>query len=594
MSENINISTTSNFDNQELSLDSSSQYLDTFYELEDITSILPPPLTFEISSVENSLRVNTTSKQRSKKSLVWDFFKNLGVNSENIDIGHQCNDCGQIFSSRSSTGTLKSHLKGHKGLLDGFSREKQQLLNFNTTLNSISNENISEMQTDNITIMIAHWLVKESLPFSTVESKTFLQTLQYINSNVKLPTRNTFIAVLKDVYKSMKFSLKKKLKNIPGKISITLDIWTSRSNMPFLAITGHYVNDDWILQKLVLDLPLLPHPHNATDIFLKVLDVLKDFEIEKKVLGVTTDNGPNMVASIRLLKSFLLENHGIQIAPRRCIAHVLDLVVKSGLEYIKPSLEKVRGFTNTLANSSLLSQQLRETAAFSNLQREAPHANKIPQDVPTRWNSTYLMMHAYSKMPTIINVMIEGNPSLQRFRLTLQEQATLFPIMEFLEPFYNTTKTLSGSTYSTMALALMLTDDLILTISHILSEPSQPQYLKDAARKMAIKFEKYKEEFYEPTAFFASILDPRIKTMLIPQELNKENNLQILENILRSNYNNENETVSAVSLSNMGKFIQCFLFLLSLFIIVSIYKVWYKRNCYDISNLICYSIFTVL
>ncbi len=218
MSENINTLTNFTFDNQESSFDPCSQILDPFYELEDISSNLPPRLTYEISSVEDPLMVNIISKQRSKKSQVWDFFKNLGINNEGINIGYQCIDCGQIFSSGSSTGTLKSHLKGHKGLLDGFSREKQQLLNFNTSLNSISNENISEMQKDKITIMVARWLVKESLPFSTVESETFLQTLQYINSNVRLPTRNTFLAVLKDVYKSMRFSLKIEAKKYSRKI----------------------------------------------------------------------------------------------------------------------------------------------------------------------------------------------------------------------------------------------------------------------------------------------------------------------------------------------------------------------------------------
>ncbi|KAL0208073.1 hypothetical protein P9112_010660 [Eukaryota sp. TZLM1-RC] len=60
-----------------------------------------------------------------------------------------------------------------------------------------------------------------------------------------------------------------------------------------------------------------------------LFNLFEEFELTKNFLGITTDNGANVVASVQLL-SDRLRDLGIVIAPRRCSTHILNLAVKWG------------------------------------------------------------------------------------------------------------------------------------------------------------------------------------------------------------------------------------------------------------------------
>lgn len=62
------------------------------------------------------------------------------------------------------------------------------------------------------------------------------------------------------------------LKNIPGRISFTLDAWTSTNCLPFLGITGHWINKNWELKETIIDFFKLAGAHtgeNLADAFQK-------------------------------------------------------------------------------------------------------------------------------------------------------------------------------------------------------------------------------------------------------------------------------------------------------------------------------------
>ena len=42
-------------------------------------------------------------------------------------------------------------------------------------------------------------------------------------------------------------------KNIIGKISFTIDIWTSPSAKSFLSLTVHYIDNNWKLRNVLVD-----------------------------------------------------------------------------------------------------------------------------------------------------------------------------------------------------------------------------------------------------------------------------------------------------------------------------------------------------
>ncbi|GBC48178.2 zinc finger BED domain-containing protein DAYSLEEPER [Rhizophagus irregularis DAOM 181602=DAOM 197198] len=80
------------------------------------------------------------------------------------------------------------------------------------------------------------------------------------------------------------------LQNTSSKISFTIDAWTSSNNFSFLGITAHWVTENWKLKSFLLDFIKLEGPHSGANIKDAFLKSLKNFNIESKILGVTTDN----------------------------------------------------------------------------------------------------------------------------------------------------------------------------------------------------------------------------------------------------------------------------------------------------------------
>ena len=61
---------------------------------------------------------------------------------------------------------------------------------------------------------------------------------------------------------------KDKLKNMfmasDYKICITTDMWTSIQNLNYMCITTHFIDDDWILHKRIIDFKKVPDHKGIT------------------------------------------------------------------------------------------------------------------------------------------------------------------------------------------------------------------------------------------------------------------------------------------------------------------------------------------
>src|SRR4030095_2140389 len=93
-----------------------------------------------------------------------------------------------------------------------------------------------------------------------------------------------------------------RLRNAGGKISVTLDCWTSPNNTAFLGITAHYIDNDWALQSFLLDFVPLPGDHTGENLCEAFVGVCERRGILDKLQGVTTDNASNIGSLLTCLR----------------------------------------------------------------------------------------------------------------------------------------------------------------------------------------------------------------------------------------------------------------------------------------------------
>ena len=85
-----------------------------------------------------------------------------------------------------------------------------------------------------------------------------------------------------------------------GKPSATLDLWTSRARLGFLAVSLHLQTKNHVETK-VLDVAYIPTPHTAENVKKKNGQVLQQYELnEEDVFKAVTDNASNMKKAFRV------------------------------------------------------------------------------------------------------------------------------------------------------------------------------------------------------------------------------------------------------------------------------------------------------
>ncbi|KAJ1696633.1 hypothetical protein LUZ63_005145 [Rhynchospora breviuscula] len=123
---------------------------------------------------------------------------------------------------------------------------------------------------------------------------------------------------------------------------------------------------------------------------------------------------------------------------QRCGCHILNLVVQDGLSVLSDEIKKVRETMKYLRHS----QARMERFKLASAQARVPN-KKLAWDVPTRWNSTYLMLE----------LSLELRPDIERYA-TIDKHYTLKPddleweaveaLMDCLKIFYTATLKFSG------------------------------------------------------------------------------------------------------------------------------------------------------
>ncbi|KAL2240165.1 UNVERIFIED_CONTAM: hypothetical protein Sindi_0657700, partial [Sesamum indicum] len=110
------------------------------------------------------------------------------------------------------------------------------------------------------------------------------------------------------------------------------------------------------------------------------------------VFSITVDNASSNGGAIVYLKK-KFENWGQNIlggryVHKRCMTHIVNLVMQDGLKGEHETISRIRGAIRYIRNSPARYKKFQECVEFEKLETK----KLLSLDVPTRWNSTYLML----------------------------------------------------------------------------------------------------------------------------------------------------------------------------------------------------------
>ncbi|KAG8377763.1 hypothetical protein BUALT_Bualt08G0067200 [Buddleja alternifolia] len=281
--------------------------------------------------MENDSEVSSSVGSKSDRkniSFVWKKFERF---SENGKEKAKCKNCGQIYASGASgTTNLKRHIREICPFRDQSGVEVQN----NEFDQSIFREKVAKA------------MIKHNYPFKFVEHEGIRDVFSYLNPRVQHVSRNTAKSDVLRIYEMEKEKIKEILASTSSRICLTSDLWSSLVSNGYMAITAHYVDNNWVLQKKLLIFRHLPPPHGGQNVGERLITFLQEWGIERKIFTITLDNAKYNDGVVDLLRNHLSLTNSLlcdgDFRHVRCGAYILNLVVQAGLKTIDMSIEKIR------------------------------------------------------------------------------------------------------------------------------------------------------------------------------------------------------------------------------------------------------------
>ena len=131
---------------------------------------------------------------------------------------------------------------------------------------------------------LIRWIVINQHPFTIVEEPSFIELVHSLCPNAKLFSADIVKRKIMELYNANISQIQKFLQETPGKLSFTMDIWTSPSAKAFLAITTHYIDKNWKLQNILVDFIQIFGSHSGENIKDAFVTGLQNLSIQNKVI----------------------------------------------------------------------------------------------------------------------------------------------------------------------------------------------------------------------------------------------------------------------------------------------------------------------
>ncbi|XP_074315151.1 zinc finger BED domain-containing protein RICESLEEPER 2-like [Silene latifolia] len=436
----------------------------------------------------------------------------------------RCKACKKDISYKEGSGV--SHLRKHilkscpmrfLGNIHGQKKLRTILQDDGTTTLELK-EKYKEFDQDFNRSKLVTMVVIHEYPLSMVDHFGFREYSKSLNPSFKLISRNTLRVDIFKMYNADKLSFKRLLEYNDSRIAVTTDIWTaSNQKKGYMVVTSHFIDRNWNLRNRTLRFCFVPCPHTQGVIAKVLMDCLSQYGLESKISAVVVDNCTTNDAMMKIIlknfekKCLILSGAFLHL---RCSAHILNLIVKDGLEFIESGIAKVRGCVSFWMSTPKRIEKFEESCRFQGIN----NSKRLILDCKTRWNSTFAMLESALPYEDVFVRLKRLNEKL-KFDIPSHEDWMLASIIcNKLSIFSNATKVFSGRLNPTSNLFFRKACEIKLALRDWLKD--DVGIVKSMAKKMIEKFDKYWEHINGLLAI-AAILDPRDKMDCVRYYFNK-------------------------------------------------------------------------
>ncbi|XP_057451104.1 zinc finger BED domain-containing protein RICESLEEPER 1-like [Lotus japonicus] len=358
---------------------------------------------------------------------------------------------------------------------------------------------------------LANMIMLHGYPLAMVEHvgfKVFVKNLQPLFEF--MPNSGIEVYCLK-IYQREKERVYNMINKLHGRINLSIELWSSADNSSHLCIAAHYIDEEWTLQKKVLNFVTLDPSHTEDLLPEAILKCLSEWDIECKLFAVTLDDfSINDDITVRIKEQASVKRPFLctrQLLDVRSAAHLLNSMVQDALDALHEVIQKIRESIRYVRSSQVVQGKFNEIA----LQAGVNSQKALLLDFPGQWNSIYLMLETALEYKTAFSIFQEQDPSYSSF-LTEEEWEWATSVTTYLKLILEITNVFSGNVFPTANIYFPEICDIHIQLIDWCR--SSDNFLSSMAFKMKSRFDKYWSKCSLALAV-AAILDPRFKMKLV-------------------------------------------------------------------------------
>lgn len=356
----------------------------------------------------------------------------------------------------------------------------------------------------NLSNKLAEMCIKDLRPLSMVEGEGFRNFCHAMNPLYTVPCRTTIKNYVDKQYDEQKEELISALSDEPS-IAFTTDMWTSVATEGYITVTGHYINDNFEMNNVMLATRELEERHTGENIGNELLSIKVEFNIDELV-AMTTDNASNMDLAAKTAATDRI----------KCFAHTLQLAIHEGLD--------IKSISNLIMHTRKLvaffSKSVLATKALEKHQCQLGKPKKhCITDVQTRWNSSFLMFERLLLVKADVISVLENPIFTKHQHLLLKDhQWELMKVLvPALKPLAVATEMLAIEEYPSSSGYYPLVFKLLT--HELVSSEMDSKVIAEFKGKVSMGLEKRLfpekagQSWLKSPLMIATILDPQFKKL---------------------------------------------------------------------------------
>ncbi|KAI7953398.1 hypothetical protein MJO28_005945 [Puccinia striiformis f. sp. tritici] len=237
--------------------------------------------------------------------------------------------------------------------------------------------------------ILAKMFIVHGYPFEMMDHSLFQEFVASIQPQFKIGDQKTLRNNCIFLYMKTRKSIMKEISSI-SQVALSADVWELKDMKSYMAITAHYLDSPWSLQKKIIGFKPLPSPHNGQLISEQLLKTLEEWNLIDECESITVaKTPPNDLAVSKLhqkirLKSWKSHHAGEFHFNIPCVTHTIHSMIEEGITTISNTLYKIQDSIRYVQVTSEGRQAFKEIINHSNFKFQKPESEFLNE-----WKSTY-------------------------------------------------------------------------------------------------------------------------------------------------------------------------------------------------------------